>query len=66
MSKIKVQLTSVKLIEDLYKRFKSNIVNESMTFQKLVNRSLFLYVGDDKYRDSINDESSLTVSGSNF
>ena len=38
------KLTSVKILEDLYKRFKSATVNTKMTLQKLTNRSIDLYL----------------------
>ena len=42
----KSKLTSVKILEDLYKRFKSTTVNTKMTLQKLTNRSIDLYLTD--------------------
>ena len=46
----KSKLTSVKILEDLYKRFKSTTVNTKMTLQKLTNRSINLYLTDDQYK----------------
>ena len=47
------KLTSVKIITDLYKRFKGVALNEEFTLQKLVNRSIDLYVEDDDFRNKI-------------
>ena len=44
------KLTSVKILEDLYKRFKSTTVNTKMTLQKLTNRSIDLYLTDKQYK----------------
>ena len=38
------KLTSVKILEALYSRFKLNTVNTKMTLQKLTNRSVDRYV----------------------
>ena len=60
------KLTSVKIIEDLYNRFKLNTVNTKMTLQKLTNRSVDRFLTDEKYREEIETYDNLTVSGSNF
>ncbi len=60
------KLTSVKILENLYERFKLNTVNTKMTLQKLTNRSVDRYLEDEKYREEIETYDNLTVSGSNF
>ena len=40
------KLTSVKILESLYKRFKVKTVNSEMTLQKIANRSINLYLTD--------------------
>ena len=60
------KLTSVKILEDLYKRFKSATVNTKMTLQKLTNRSIDLYLTDENYKTKLEDHDSLTISGSNL
>ena len=59
------KLTSVKILESLYEKFKLNTVNTKMTLQKLTNRSLDLYLTDEKFRDTIEVHDKLTISGSN-
>ena len=49
----KSKLTSVKILEDLYKRFKSTTVNTKMTLQKLTNRCIDLYLTDDNYKNKL-------------
>ena len=61
---MKYKLTSVKLLEDLYKRFKYNVVSDEFTLQKLVNRSMDLYLIDDEFKTQINDWKNLKPSGS--
>jgi hypothetical protein len=60
------KLTSVKIIESLYEKFKLNTVNTKMTLQKLTNRSVDKFLTDEKYREEIETYDNLTVSGSNF
>ena len=60
------KLTSVKILEDLYKRFKSATVNTKMTLQKLTNRSIDLYLMDDKYKNKLETHDNLISSGSNL
>ena len=60
------KLTSVKILESLYQKFKLNTVNTKMTLQKLTNRSVDRFLTDDKFREEIETYDNLTVSGSNF
>ena len=60
------KLTSVKILEDLYKRFKSVTVNTKMTLQKLTNRSIDLYLTDENYKNTVETHDNLISSGSNL
>ena len=60
------KLTSVKILEDLYKRFKATTVNTKMTLQKLTNRSIDLYLTDEQYKQNLEKHDNLTISGSNL
>jgi len=60
------KLTSVKILEELYEKFKLNTVNTKMTLQKLTNRSVDRFLTDEKYREEIETYENLVVSGSNF
>jgi len=60
------KLTSVKILENLYERFKLNTVNTKMTLQKLTNRSVDLYLNDKKYKEQVETYDNLNISGSNF
>ena len=62
----KLHLTSVKVLRDLYKEFKYEALRNDQTLQKVVNRSLFKYVTDEGFRQQIDEEISLTISGSNL
>ena len=60
------KLTSVKILESLYERFKLNTVNTKMTLQKLTNRSVDRFLTDEKFKEEIETYDNLNVSGSNF
>ena len=60
------KLTSVKILESLYEKFKLNTVNTKMTLQKLTNRSVDRFLTDEKFREEIETYDNLIVSGSNF
>ena len=60
------KLTSVKILESLYERFKLNTVNTKMTLQKLTNRSVDRFLNDENFKEEIETYDNLSVSGSNF
>ena len=60
------KLTSVKILENLYNKFKLNTVNTKMTLQKLTNRSVDRFLTDDNFREEIETYDNLSVSGSSF
>tara|TARA_B100000214_G_C23468854_1_gene401762 strand:+ start:63 stop:266 length:204 start_codon:yes stop_codon:yes gene_type:complete len=64
--KSKIKLTSVKIVDDLYRDFKHVSFDENVNLQKLVNRCMLLYVEDEEFRNKINAEIKLLESGSSF
>lgn len=64
--KAQTKLTSVNILDDVYKKFKIKSIDGSINLQKLVNRSLDLYTKDEKFRDTINNHNGLASSGSKF
>ena len=59
-----VKLTSVKLLKDLYKKFKLSTLDDNFTLQKLVNRSKDLYGHNQDIQRQINEWQNLKPSGS--
>jgi len=59
-----LKLTSVKLLDNLYKKFKVSNLDDNFTLQKLVNRSMDLYLLDDKFKTQIHGWKNLKPSGS--
>ena len=64
--KVEKKLTSVHLLYDVYKKFKVCAIDENINLQKLVNRTLDLYVKDTNFRNTINNYNDLAVSGSKY
>ena len=60
------KLTSVKILEGLYNNFKVESRETNMTLQKLTNRCINLYVTDNEFRNKIEQNDELSISGSNF
>ena len=61
-----MKLTSVKILGSLYNKFKLVTVNTKMSLQKITNRSVYLYINDEKFKEEIETYDNLSVSGSNF
>jgi hypothetical protein len=62
-----LKLTTVKVLKELYDEdFKMATIKGGINFQKLVNRTLDLYVKNEKFRAQVNDHKELQVSGSQF
>lgn len=62
----KVKLTSVNILDEVYKKFKISSVNEPINLQKLVNRCLDLYNNDESFREKVNTHVNLVQSNSKF
>jgi len=58
------KLTSVKVLKELYRKFKSSNLDDEFTLQKLVNRSMDLYLLDDNFNHKIKNWQNLKQSGS--
>ena len=61
-----LKLTSIKILEPLYNEFKMICIGRKMSLQKMLNRSMYLYVNDDTFNDKVNDCTELIPSGSNL
>lgn len=64
--KAETKLTSVNILDDVYKKFKVISIDNSINLQKLVNRTLDLYNKDENFRQTINNHNGLASSGSKF
>jgi len=60
------KLTTVKILRDVYSKFKQVSFDSGITLQKVVNRTLDLYDTDEEFREKINRYNKLYTSGSQF
>lgn len=62
----KIKLTSVNIIDEVYKKFKVDTINSDINLQKLVNRALDLYNTDESFKEKINNHNGLSQHGTKF
>lgn len=58
------QLTSVKVNAQLFDDFKVMCVRTKLSFQKLADRAMYLYVTDETFRQQINNTLNTYYTGS--
>tara|TARA_Y100000816_G_scaffold278537_1_gene249814 strand:- start:1088 stop:1282 length:195 start_codon:yes stop_codon:yes gene_type:complete len=63
---VETKLTTVKILKNVYSKFKRLSFESDITLQKLVNRAVDKYVEDEDFRKEINDYTLLEVSGSQY
>ena len=59
-----LKLTTVKVLSKLYNEFKHKTLESNFTLQKLVNRSMDLYVLNEEFKCMIHKYDKLIPSGS--
>jgi hypothetical protein len=64
MAKNNLKLTSVKIVDHLFDDFKISSIRHKFNLQKLVNRTIHLYLEDEEFRKQIHNHTDLAVSGS--
>ena len=58
----KMQLTSVKVPEDLFEQFKIACVKHKFSVQKLTERCMFLYLTNEDFRKNIHNQLDTQLS----
>ena len=58
------KLTSVKVKDDLFEEFKVLCVRTKFSLQKLVDRSIHMYLTEEDYRKNMHSHTNLSISGS--
>mgnify|MGYP006271513921 CR=1 FL=1 len=64
--KTETKLTTVHVIDELYKKFKVESISGSINLQKLVNRCMDLYIKDDSFRNTVNGHNIDVTSDKKF
>ena len=60
----KNKLTSVKVNEELFEEFKVLCVRTKFSLQKLVDRSIHLYLTNEDFKKQLHNHTNLALSGS--
>lgn len=55
------KLTSVKVEEILFQEFKEECIKYKFTLQKLVDRSIFLYLTDEAFRNRLHNQTNIKI-----
>ena len=55
------KLTSVRVEQELFEQFKIQCVRHKFSFQKLADRAIFLYLTDDKFRDTLHKQTDINI-----
>ena len=61
MSKKEMTLTSVKVQSELFDDFKMSCVKHKFSLQKLVDRTVHLYLTDEEFRKNIHNHNNLNL-----
>jgi len=57
----KMQLTSVKVPEDLFEEFKIACVKHKFSIQKLTERCMYLYLTDEEFKKTVHNQLDTTL-----
>ena len=61
INKKPMTLTSVKVKSDVFENFKIECVKRKFSFQKLADRSLYLFLTDEDFRKKITNQTNLEL-----
>lgn len=64
VNKAKRVITSVKIPQTLYEDFKVTSVKTKINLQDIVERAMFMYLTDSKFRQTIHEQYSTYYTGS--
>lgn len=65
-NKAKRVITSVKIPQTLYEDFKVTSVKTKMNLQDIVERAMFMYLTDSKFRQTIHEQYNTYYTGSSL
>ena len=55
------RLTTVRIEDELFQEFKFQCIKDKFSFQKLASRSIFLYLTDKEFRQSIQSTTNINI-----
>lgn len=56
------KLTSVKITQPLFDKFKIACLEDNFSFKKLADRAIFLYLTDKDFRSKIHEQRNIKIS----
>tara|TARA_B100001093_G_C26195005_1_gene745565 strand:+ start:165 stop:353 length:189 start_codon:yes stop_codon:yes gene_type:complete len=55
------KLTSVKITQPLFDKFKMACLEDNFSFKKLADRAIFLYLTDEEFRDKVHRINNIKI-----
>jgi hypothetical protein len=55
------KLTSVKITQPLFDKFKMAALEDNFSFKKLADRAIFLYLTNKEFRDTIHKQNNIRI-----
>jgi|TARA_R100000084_G_C4598514_1_gene122037 hypothetical protein len=55
------KLTSVKITQPLFDKFKMACLEDNFSFKKLADRAIFLYLTDKDFRETIHKQNNIRI-----
>ena len=55
------KLTSVKITQPLFDKFRMSCLEHNFSFKKLADRAIFLYLTDKNFRDQIHKQNNINI-----
>lgn len=55
------KLTSVKITQPLFDKFKMAALEDNFSFKKLADRAIFLYLTDKKFKQLIHNQNNIKI-----
>jgi len=55
------KLTSVKITQPLYNKFKVSCLENNFSFKKLADRCIFLYLTDKEFREKVHKQDKIKL-----
>lgn len=55
------KLTSVKITQPLFDKFKMACLEDNFSFKKLADRAIFLYLTDKTFREKIHKQNNISI-----
>lgn len=55
------KLTSVKITQPLFDKFKIACLEENFSFKKLADRAIFLYLTDKEFREKLHKQNNIKI-----